>query len=111
MTVTELAETIAANHELSKAGAQRIIDDVLEQLGAEIAKGNYIRLGKLGSFTVTKRNARKARNPRTGEAIKVPAKKVVKFKVAKAIDDKLNKPKAKASKATKAAKTTKAKKK
>lgn len=95
MTVTELAEKIAAKHELSKAGAQRIIEDVLDQLGGHIAKGNYVRLGKLGSFSVIKRKARKARNPRTGESVKVPAKKVVKFKVAKVIDDKLNKSRAK----------------
>lgn len=93
MTVTELAKRIGPKHGLSNAAAQRVIEDLIEQIGNQVAKGQYIRLGKLGSFSVVKRKARTARNPRTGDTVKVAAKKVVKFKLAKSLNDTLNRKK------------------
>ena len=54
-----------------------------------MAKGDKIQLLGLGTFKVEKKSARSARNPRTGAVIKVPAKKVVKFKAANSLNQSL----------------------
>lgn len=94
MTLKELAEKLAQEHGLSVAATTRLLDEAFDHISSHLAKGKDLRFGKLGSFKIVKRKARKARNPKTGESIKVPAKKVVKFKVASRVSDVLNKKKA-----------------
>ena len=78
-------ENVAKKGKLSKAEAKRVVDLVLGEVETGLKKskkeGRYT-IGNFGTFTVNKRPARKGRNPRTGEAIRIKASKVLKFKPA-----------------------------
>ena len=85
MSKAALIERVAKKGKLSKAEAGRTVDLVMGEIfaGLKAAKkvGKYT-IGTFGTFTVTKRKARKGRNPQTGEEIKIKASKVLKFKPA-----------------------------
>ena len=87
MTRTELIDALATGAELEKKQAKMIIEVFTEIVQKEIKKGGEVPLKDLGKFKVQKRAARMGRNPATGEALKIPAKTVVKFTVAKALKD------------------------
>ncbi|MDR0667458.1 MAG: HU family DNA-binding protein [Prevotellaceae bacterium] len=80
MNKTELIEAIAKKSGLTKVDAKRALDAFIGVTSATLKKGDRIALVGFGSFSVTKRAARKGRNPQTGADIKIPARKVVKFK-------------------------------
>jgi nucleoid DNA-binding protein/cold shock CspA family protein len=65
---------------LSKADAKKALDAFINTTTKELKKGDNVSLVGFGSFSISKRSARKGRNPQTGKEIKIPAKKVVKFK-------------------------------
>jgi len=71
----------------TKVQAEQVVDTVLESIVGSLKKGNEVSIAGLGIFSVKQRAARTARNPRTGEAIKVAAMKVPKFRAAKALKD------------------------
>ena len=81
MNKSELIETIAAGADISKATAGKALDTAIQAIVTTVAKGGQVTLTGFGSFKSTRRAARKARNPRTGESIKVPAVTVPKFSV------------------------------
>lgn len=85
MTKSAIADHIAKNHELTKKAAVAIIE-TLVQLAYKESKNGFTIPG-LGKLVLVNRKARMGRNPQTGEAIKIPAKKVLKFRVAKAAKD------------------------
>ena len=76
---------IAGEHELSKAKARAVVEQVFGVIGATLKKEGRFAFADLGTFTVTERAARKGRNPATGEAIKIKASKSVRFKPAPAL--------------------------
>lgn len=80
MNKAELIEAIAADSKLTKADAKRALDSFIGATTGALKKGDRVALVGFGSFSVTKRAARKGRNPQTGKEIKIAAKKVVKFK-------------------------------
>jgi DNA-binding protein HU-beta len=80
MTKAELIESIAKKAGLSKADAGKALNGVLESITASLKKGGKVALPGFGTFAVTKRAARKGRNPQTGKEIKIAAAKVPKFK-------------------------------
>jgi DNA-binding protein HU-beta len=80
MNKAELVDAIASETKLTKADAQRALDGIVESTTKALKKGERVALVGFGSFTVAKRAARTGRNPQTGKAIKIAAKKVVKFK-------------------------------
>jgi len=82
MTKSQLIGVLAEAGEVSKVAATKILD-ALVRAGYKEAKKGFTIPG-LGKLVVVKRKARMGRNPQTGEAIKIPAKTVVKFRVAKA---------------------------
>ncbi len=90
MKKVELVEAIAKKAGLTKADAARALDATLESIGGALKKGDRVPLIGFGTFSVTKRSAREARNPRTGETIKIPARKAVSFKAGTALKDKVN---------------------
>jgi DNA-binding protein HU-beta len=90
MNKTELIELVAAQAELSKAAAGRVLDAFMQGVKTQLRKGNDVTLIGFGTFAVSKRPARKGRNPRTGEPIKIKAAKVVKFRPGKALKDAVN---------------------
>jgi DNA-binding protein HU-beta len=95
VTLKHLAAALSEEHELSKKSAEAILGDLVNKITKHLKKGERIRIVGLGILQVRKRAARMGRNPATGEAIKIPAKKVVKFRVAKAVKDSIVPPKKK----------------
>ena len=87
---TELIEHIANNADISKAAAARALESTIEAVKKTLKKGGTVSLVGFGTFAVGKRAARTGRNPRTGEAIKIKAAKVPKFRPGKALKDALN---------------------
>lgn len=90
MNKAELIDAIAADAGISKADAKRALDCTIESISKSLKKGDRVALVGFGSFSVSKRAARKGRNPQTGKEIKIAAKKVVKFKAGAELADKLN---------------------
>jgi DNA-binding protein HU-beta len=71
----------------TKVQAEQAVEIVVNSIIDSLKKGDEVSIAGLGIFSVKERAARDARNPRTGEAIKVPAMKVPKFRAAKALKD------------------------
>lgn len=91
MNKAELIDAIAAEAKLSKADAGRALDAAVDAIERSLRKGERIALVGFGSFTVTKRAARTGLNPQTKKEIRIPAKKVVKFKAGQELSRKINK--------------------
>jgi DNA-binding protein HU-beta len=86
----ELIDAIAESADLSKASAGRALDATLDSIRIALKKGGTISLVGFGTFYIGKRAARTGRNPRTGDAIKIKAAKVPKFRAGKALKDAIN---------------------
>lgn len=71
----------------TKVSAESAVDTMVESIVSSLRGGEEVSIAGLGIFSVRDRAARTARNPRTGEAIQVPAMKVPKFKAAKALKE------------------------
>jgi DNA-binding protein HU-beta len=95
MTQTQLVQSLADKCELSKKVAKNVLDTLAQTAIAEVKKNGLFVLPGIGRLVRVDRKARMGRNPATGEAIKIAAKKVVKFKVAKAAKDAIVPPKVK----------------
>ena len=93
MTKNELAGKVAESAGLGVGQARGAVDAVFDAIAAELAAGGEVSVAGFGKFGVSNRAARTGRNPATGETIKIPAKKVVKFRVAKAAKDSIVPPK------------------
>jgi len=87
MNKTELVAKIAAGADISKAAAERALSATVEAITKALKKGDSVTLVGFGTYSVTKRAARQGKNPRTGAAIKIPARKVPKFKPGKSLKD------------------------
>lgn len=91
MNKAELIEAIASGSKLTKADSGRALDAFLDATSKALKKGDKLTLVGFGTFSVTKRPARMGRNPKTGKAIKIAAKKVAKFKAGAALAKIVNK--------------------
>jgi DNA-binding protein HU-beta len=80
MNKAELIDAIASKAGLTKADAKKALDAFILSTTTALKKGGRVALVGFGSFSVSSRSARTGRNPQTGKEIKIPAKKVVKFK-------------------------------
>ena len=89
MNKSELIDAIADSADISKAAAGRAVDAVVEAITGALKSGDQVTLIGFGTFSVTKRSARKGRNPQTGKEINIPAKKVVKFKAGAGLQGKI----------------------
>ena len=85
MTKSQIAGHIADKFEITKKQSVEILEE-LATLAAKQARNGFVFPG-VGKLVVVKRKARMGRNPQTGEAIKIPAKTVLKFRIAKAMKD------------------------
>ncbi len=90
MNKAELIDAIAAGSGLTKADSRRALDAFIEATESALKKGDRVALVGFGSFGVSKREARKGRNPQTGKEINIPAKNVVKFKAGTDLTRKVN---------------------
>ncbi|MDE3194794.1 MAG: HU family DNA-binding protein [Acidobacteriota bacterium] len=95
MTQTALVRALAEAGEVSNKQARAIIDHLGALAVSEVKKNGVFVVPGIGRLVRVDRKARMGRNPATGEAIKIPAKKVVKFRVAKAAKDAIVPPKKK----------------
>ena len=91
MNKNDLVLALASEYEISRAHAQELVDFVLRSITSSVQKGEEVALHGFGRFKVTERAARKGRNPQTGEPVKIPASKRVKFEAAKALKEGVNK--------------------
>ena len=87
ITLKQIGIQLAQSHELPKLQVDALLNDMIAAVAKHIKKGAKVRLSGLGILQAKKRAARTGRNPATGEAIKIAAKTVVKFRVAKAVKD------------------------
>jgi len=93
MNQADLVNAIAEHHSntgVSKTAIKFVLDAQADVIKAELYTGGEVTLPGVGKLSVSERAARTARNPRTGEEIAVPAKKVPKFSAIKALKDAVN---------------------
>ena len=76
---------------LTKKAAGEALEAAIEAVSKALRKGDRVQMPGFGSFTVSKRAARKGRNPKTGATIQIKASKNVRFKAGKELKDSLNK--------------------
>lgn len=95
MNKSELIATVAAKANASKAATSTIIDVAMEAITEALARGESVQFVGFGTFSVQERKARTGRNPQTGKEIKIPAKKVVRFRPGAALSAAANKAKKK----------------
>jgi DNA-binding protein HU-beta len=93
MTQTQLVRSLAEKLEVNNKTARAFLDELAALAIAEVKKNGVFVLPGIGRLVRQDRKARTGRNPATGESIKIPAKKVVKFRVAKAAKDAIVPPK------------------
>lgn len=90
MNKAELIDAIAAGSGLTKADSRRALDAFVEATENALKTGERVALVGFGTFAVSKREARKGRNPQTGKEISIPEKNVVKFKAGNDLSKKVN---------------------
>jgi DNA-binding protein HU-beta len=87
---SELVSAVADQCGLSRAEVSKVVDATLDAITKALKQNDEVRLVGFGTYTVTERGASEGRNPRTGEPIKIPARKQAKFRPGKALSDALN---------------------
>ncbi|MBS9784484.1 MAG: HU family DNA-binding protein [Oceanivirga sp.] len=87
MSKKEFVEAYALKSGESKKRSEELVNDFLKLVEESLLKGKDVQFVGWGSFSTKKKEARLGRNPKTGETIKIPAKKVLKFKVGKKLAD------------------------
>jgi DNA-binding protein HU-beta len=90
MNKSELIDAIAQRTDLSKAAAKSAIDSYHDTVLEELKAGRKVDILGFGSFSTSERAARTGRNPKTGEALKIKASRVPKFRPGKALKDSVN---------------------
>ncbi len=87
MTKAELVDEVARAAELNKRDAEVIVETVFESIVSALHKGEKVELRGFGSFRTRERGPRRGRNPKTGEPVDVPAKRVPYFKPGKELKE------------------------
>ena len=87
MTKAELVEQMAKDAKISKAAAGKALNGAINAITKALKKGDSVTLVGFRTFSVSRRKARKGRNPQTGKEIKIPARKVAKFKAGAGLRD------------------------
>lgn len=90
MNKNDLVAAVAGGTGLSKTDSAKAVDSVFDSITGSLKRGTEVRLVGFGTFTVSNRAASQGRNPRTGEAIQIPASKQPKFKAGKGLKAAVN---------------------
>jgi integration host factor subunit beta len=91
MTKSELIQKLAErNPHLYLRDIEKIVETIFDEITAALAKGDRVELRGFGAFSVKERESRTGRNPRTGETVKVNAKRLPFFKTGKGLRERLN---------------------
>jgi integration host factor subunit beta len=86
MTRSDLVEALASQfHQLTQRDAEFAVKTILDAMGDALVRGHRIEIRGFGSFSVNRRPPRLGRNPRTGESVTIPEKRVPHFKPGKAL--------------------------
>ena len=91
MNKTDIIAEVAQKTGMTKKDAERVINATIETIEASLVKGDKVQISGFGIFEVKEREARVGRNPRTKEAIEIPASKAPAFKPSKALKDTVSK--------------------
>ena len=91
MNKADLIDVLAQEAQLTKAKSNEVIDLLLGTITKSLKKGEGVTLVGFGTFDVSKREARKGRNPQTGETLKIKARTVAKFRPGKALRETVSK--------------------
>lgn len=87
LTKADLVDSLANEFELSKRQAGEMVDMLLDEIKKALQQGDKVQLIPFGSFVVRERRAREGRNPKTGETIKIAARRVPAFMAGKGLRD------------------------
>lgn len=90
MIRSQLVARLAADHRLSRDDAERAVAAILDTVASALAAGRRVELRGFGAFSVKRRDARRGRNPRTGETVAVAEKAIPVFKTGKEMRQRLN---------------------
>ncbi len=91
MTKSELVERIVeANKLLTRKESEMVVNIVFDSMCEALQKGEKVEIRGFGSFTIREREAREARNPKSGEVVRIPAKKTPFFKTGKELRERVN---------------------
>lgn len=91
MNKAEIIEKLSNNCEITKTEAERIYDEIFRIYGEALAKDDAIMIQGFGNFKVVEKKGKLGRNPKTGEEVKIPTIKTVKFKPGLVLKEKVNK--------------------
>jgi DNA-binding protein HU-beta len=89
MNKAQLIESISTSVDMSKAGVQRVLDQLFDKIGDTVKEGGEVSVAGFGTFGAKTRAARRGRNPQTGEQIDIAAKRTFSFKPGKPLKDKV----------------------
>lgn len=98
MNKSDVIQDVAGVSGVSKSDVEKVIDAFFDTVRSAASNGGRVAWPSFGSFSVTERQARTGRNPRTGEPVPIAASKALKFSASSALKTALNPPKAKAAK-------------
>jgi integration host factor subunit beta len=90
MTKADLVEVVARAADLTKKDAEVVVEEVFAAIIESLNRGEKIELRGFGSFRIRQRNPRRGRNPKTGDAVDIPAKAVPYFKPGKELRELIN---------------------
>ena len=90
MNKKDIVEAIHSKVGFSKRETAAIVDKALELLKTALAEGDSVMISSFGKFSVREKKAHKGRNPKTGETMTLPARKVVTFKVSRVLKERIN---------------------
>jgi DNA-binding protein HU-beta len=93
MTKNELIRELAEEFELPRKRVGELVESILDKMTSVLKSGDKVQLTPFGQFRIRDRAARMARNPQTGEPVKVPAKRVLKFVPGKTLKEAVGAPK------------------
>jgi len=97
MTKADLVERVAREADMTKKDAEQLVEIIFDSITETLNKGGKIELRGFGSFRVRERNSRKGRNPKTGDSVAIPAKRVAYFKPGKELKELINRTEAAAT--------------
>lgn len=91
MTKSELIEQLSLTADvLNKKEAELVVNTIFGSIGNALVDGDRVEIRGFGSFTIRERDAREARNPKSGEVVKIPSKKTPFFKTGKELRARVN---------------------
>ena len=90
MNKNDLVSAVAGSTGMSKADSAKAVEGVFGAISGALSSGGDVRIVGFGTFSVVNRKATTGRNPRTGQAIQIPASKQPKFKAGKGLKDAVN---------------------